>query len=327
MILNNPLKTAALLLIFLFLFTPISYSGANFPETDGLAATDRLFSFFDLRNRESFVQVTNVGSVDTTVHVQIFDVGNNCNENNFFDNYTPNDTHVYNIRDIQTNDGNPSGVVLPDDAYGFVAVLDNVESSDLIGNFRIIDTTGYEYRTNSVNANSGSCCWDNQGNDVTFNYNTKGNITLSDVVGIAFDFDGDLNEISAADILDSFIPFDVDILNEDEVIFSCRNVIFACTDQDNPLLEELLEVVGEASVASFEYGINNAIPHSRGGELLCPGNNISDGFVRLNVIGSIGSSNMVGFIGLNTGNGRGSMDSFWYVNPDAFPPPTPSPPS
>ena len=40
----------------------------------------------------------------------------------FFDVYTPNDTHVYNMREILTNDGNPSGVVLPENAYGFVAV-------------------------------------------------------------------------------------------------------------------------------------------------------------------------------------------------------------
>ena len=28
-------------------------------------------------------------------HIQIFDVSNNCSENDFFDVYTPNDTHVY----------------------------------------------------------------------------------------------------------------------------------------------------------------------------------------------------------------------------------------
>ena len=77
---------------------------------------------------------------------------------------------------------------------------------------------------------------------------------------------------------------------------------------------------GDASVASFEYGINNAIPHSRGGELLCPGNTISEGFVTLNRINDR-AANFVGFIGLNTGNGRGSMDSFWYRNDDVGGPP------
>lgn len=78
------------------------------------------------------------------------------------------------------------------------------------------------------------------------------------------------------------------------------------------MLEALLEESGDASVASFEYGINNAIPHSKGGELLCPGNTISEGFVRINKIGQ-GDTNLglISFVGLNNGNGRGSMDSFW----------------
>ena len=312
MFLNNLLKTTALLLIVLFIYTPALYSGGfNTPETDGNGFGATLFYFFDLRDRESFVQLTNVDSIDGALHVQIWDVSNNCNENNFFDNYTPADTHVYNMRDVQTNDGSPSGVVLPDNAYGFVSVINFFSGArDIIGNFRIIDITGYEYRANAVNIFGGECCWDFRSPNITFNYNTKGNITLSDVVGIAVDTNG---EISAADILDTWIAFDVDILNQDEVIFSCRNVIFACTDQDNPLYEELLEESGEASVASFEYGINNAIPHSRDGELLCPGNNISDGFVTFNKINS-NIENFLGFIGLNSGNSRGSMDSFWYSN-------------
>jgi len=81
-------------------------------------------------------------------------------------------------------------------------------------------------------------------------------------------------------------------------------------DQDNPLLEALLEEVGNANVASFEYGINNAIPHSKGGELLCPGNTISEGFVRLQYLekGDESEDETILFIGLNNGNGRGSMD-------------------
>ena len=81
------------------------------------------YAFFDLRDRESFVQITETFGNATTFHIQIFDVGNNCNENDFFDNYTGNDTHVYNLRNILTNDGNPSGVVLPDGAYGLVTMV------------------------------------------------------------------------------------------------------------------------------------------------------------------------------------------------------------
>ena len=116
----------------------------------------------------------------------------------------------------------------------------------------------------------------------------------------------------------------MDIYNLNEVPFSCRNVVFACTDQENPLLDELLEEVAEgdddddgASVASLEYGINDAIPHSKNGELLCPNNIISEGFVRIQnlAFGDFESvfdnRRFILYIGLNNGDGRGSMDSIW----------------
>jgi len=108
----------------------------------------------------------------------------------------------------------------------------------------------------------------------------------------------------------------------------------ACINQDSPLYETLLEEAANsgdncsggqcaASVADIEYGINNAIPHSKGGELLCPGNNISEGFVRLEQIGDGPGTehNLVVFVGLNNGNGKGSMDSFFTANSE-IPPPT-----
>jgi len=124
----------------------------------------------------------------------------------------------------------------------------------------------------------------------------------------------DSEEIRAANVVNIWASFDVDIFDLNETPFSCRNVIFSCVDQDNPLLEALLEESGDASVASFEYGINNAIPHSKGGELLCPGNVISEGFVLLDLIarGSDTEQEFMFFVGLNNGNGRGSFDSMWY---------------
>jgi len=308
--LKNIIKTLSVLLIALFIYTPISYGGFDVPSTDSGNAI-LLISFFDLRDRESFIQLTNLDPVNGTVHVQIWDVSNNCNENNFFDTYTPNDTHVYNMRDILTNDGNPSGVVLPDGAYGFVTIFDDsIIPCSYIGNLRVLDVNGYEYRTNLVNP-GGGFGWGIIGDSLTFNYNTEGNVTLSDIVGIPYVVED--GEIAAADITNIFFPFDIDIYNLNEVPFSCRNIIFACTDQDNPLNEALLEQAGVASVASFEYGINNAIPHSKGGELLCPGNIISDGFVTMSLISAeFRAFNFIGFVGLNNGNSRGSMDSFWY---------------
>ena len=144
---------------FLILFLPLvliftASCNRNFGESD--TESFQLVSFYDLRERESFVQITNTASTLNRVHVQVFDVGNNCNENNFFDNLTGNDTHVYNLRNIQTNDGNPSGIVLPDGAYGIVVITtvdpegNAIFTRDLIGNFRAIDNSGFEYRTNSL---------------------------------------------------------------------------------------------------------------------------------------------------------------------------------
>jgi len=309
----------------------------TFPQTDnplplvfeGLS----LHYVFDLRDRETFLQFTYLDQVgfgsSATAHVQIFNVADNCNENNFFDVYTVSDTHVYNMREIQTNDGNPSGVVLPDDAYGIVVITLIADSGEgpaqlsSMGNLRIINNNGYEYRTNAQSIITLDVI---EGSEIrpayTFNFNTKSGVTLSDIFGITVnvlvsEFPPFL-EWDASNILTAFNPFDIDIVDNNETIFSCRDVTFACVNQDHPLLEELLAESG-TSVASFEYGINNAIPHSKGGELLCPGNTISEGFVTLQPeTQQIETEEEIpfflGYVGLNNGNGRGSFDSFWTPN-------------
>lgn len=308
---------------------------AFFSESD--TQNYQLYSVYDLRDRESFIQLTNTdgGTVfpaGVTVHFQVFDVGNNCIENDFFDTYTPNDTHIYNMRDIQTNNGNPSGVVLPDGSYGIVIIslivdgliegFENPEFQVLLGNFRILDDQGYEYRTNSTGSPqtigsgiSGISPLEDD-SSYSFNFNSEAGVVLSDIYGISVGTNGafiDTDSVDVSNPTTNFTLLDVDLYNLDEIPFSCRNVIYACITEDSPRYTELLEEVSEASVANFEYGINEAIPNSKGGELLCPANVISDGFARLSVIAqSTGEVEyFVGFAGLNNGNGRGSMDSFW----------------
>lgn len=314
------------LLFSLLISTNLCLAGGpdDFEVTTDSNTAGVLTGFFDLRERESYIQVTNtdINPSGLTVHVQIFNVGDNCNENNFFDSYTVTDTHVYNLRNIITNDGNPSGVVLPENAYGIITIssVSPIEidfSRRLIGNMRILDNSGYEYRTNLQGAFTGS---QDISLNLNFNYNTVGGIKLSDIVGIVLTVVPFTDrEVKAADIISNNVVFDIDIYDLNETPFSCRDIVFACVDQDNPLLEELLEFTG-TSVASFEYGINESIPHSRGGELLCPGNNINEGFVRINVE-SIEGNLFRGYVGLNNGNGRGSMDSFWIDNRFGVPDP------
>ena len=338
---------------FLILLTLVIFPFNAFADDDDdscnayVGSTDgdpyQLYAFFDLRERESFVQITNLDNQpgfggagsDVTIHIQIFNVNDSCNENNFFDTLTPKDTHIYNMRDIQTNNGAPSGVVLPSDAYGIVVIslisplsgnIFITETSPLVGNFRIADNLGYEYRTNMAGvfqASDQEVLPNGENGYYSFNFNQIGNVTLSDVVGISVGvINTDDDGINLANITENFTVIDVDLYNNNEVPFSCRNIIFSCVDQDNPRLEELLEVAADegasASVASFEYGINETIPHSKGGELLCPNNVIGEGHALLTVLfqsdESFNGPFFVGYVGLNNGDGRGSMDSFWAPN-------------
>jgi hypothetical protein len=299
-----------LLLILVLIFFMINCGTAPLPTSDNPSI--QLTAFFDLRDRHSFVQVTNVTTGDITLHVQVFDVGFNCNENNFYDTLTGNDTHVYNMSDVKTNNGNPSGIELSDGAYGFVVIsvvegqlgpIVVLEDGELVmGNFRIIDNLGYEYRTNMSGYNTNEPFCFGLGSVLTFNFNQFGGVNLSDVVGIAFEQagpgcnldEGEINpeceedpppaptEVVATNFEAVNLIFDVDINDLNENTFSCRDVMFACINEDNPRYEELLENSG-VNVASFEYGINEVFPHSKGSPLLCPGNNITEGTVRLKV--------------------------------------------
>ena len=319
------------LILLLALTFPVSNSFSGIlgilPETDTAGIV--LIAPFDLRDRESFFQVTNLASSNQTVHIQIYNVANLCNENNFFDVYTPNDTHIYNLRDILTNDSNPSGVVLPDDAYGIIIAAVPIEDMEnfapLFGNIRITDNLGYEYRTNAITNPTDFALLQAGIPNLTFNFNSENGVVLSDIFGIALSLEGNdaFFEFTLDNVLETWVAVDVDIINNNEVLFSCRDVVFSCVDENSPLLEEILVLASEgnivarssASVARYEYGINDVIPNSKGGELLCPGNNIPEGEVIL-TFESAGQNfpSFVGFAGLNNGNGRGSLDSFIQTN-------------
>jgi len=189
-----------------------------------------------------------------------------------------------------------------------------------------VDNSGYEYRTNTqsfVNIPQPPPV-QQQRPYFNFNFNSFNGVTFSDIVVIPISRDSD-TEFGIPDPTEAFLAVDVDIFDNAENVFSCRDVIFACINQESPRQKELLSFVGDddddifgfpssASVADFEYGINNAIPNSKGGELLCPGNTIPEGHVKLTFEESSESQAFAGYLGLNNGNGRGSMDSFWVQN-------------
>jgi len=319
-----------LILLIILMILPVQVNAGHRSQKETDALEHGAAYFFDLRNRESFIQVTNTDTESAVLHIQIWNVNDNCNENNFFDAFTPNDTHIYNMRDIQTNDGNPSGVVLPDDAYGAVVIyvttpndLTNPDQDReiIMGNMRILDDNGYEYRTNGVGLFDNFASANNNDLDYTFNFNQELGVTLSDVIHFrtkGSDDEGDNGRgFNLSAILDAWGLFEVNILDKDENVFSCRNVIFSCVNEDSIRLEELLEFVADnsdgASDASFEYGINEVLPNSRNAPLLCPGNTINEGVVTLELLNDRGAP-LGYFYGLNNGNGRGSFDMWWQAS-------------
>ena len=80
--------------------------------------------------------------------------------------------------------------------------------TSMIGNVRIMDANGYEYRTNMQGVGIDQEDPATPFQIYTFNFNTKSGVTLSDVVGIALNGLGNEEVSASADI---YSAFDVDI--------------------------------------------------------------------------------------------------------------------
>ena len=295
-------KSRYLLVLSLFVITPIKAWGGHTlvgPDTD--FPEDQLYFYWDLRDRESFFQVTNDLPDPVIVHIQVFNAATGCTEFDFCDSFTGNDTHVYNLRNLTSNDGSLTGPPDLTDGFGFVVVstvpgpvcpdpAGELGAIALIGNFRIIDNSGYEYRANAVGNVEGNVEDEFGAAAYTFNFNDIDGTAFADVVGIPVW--GDFTSNVLADPF-TFHFFNVSLFNLEEDHRSCSPVVFAC-DPD-----------------FFNYGINQAIINSRGGNSLCLGTD-TNGYVNL-VVDDANADFFVGFIGLNNGDGTGSMDAWWLT--------------
>ena len=285
---------------------------AGYAETDTFSTTsserhNQLSAYYDLRARQTHIQITNVGLNSVNIHVQIFQHDSNCDELNFFDELTPNDTVVYNLDNLIKNDGSEAPISLQEDSYGYVVITDSAFNgfggvSGIVGNFRIIDETGYEYRSNMVTTPRSSPAGDidiTTGNLIA-NFNTIDGSNWADVVGYAYE--GEQGFGSSVTNIDEGFSFDIFVFDMDEEPLSCDRRNFACGNVMN-------------------YGINEDYPNSRDQALLCPGGGLANpqgGFVsfengaNLDITNNDGSDVFVGFIGLNNANGTGSLDSWFY---------------
>ncbi len=119
-----------LVLSFIIAVPLNAFAGAD-PDYTAITtdfADNKLSAYYDLRNRQSYVQVTNAVTENIRIHVQIFQHDRGCSELNFFDELTPNDTVVYNMDDIVKNDGSAVPANLDDDSYGYVVVSSTIDS-------------------------------------------------------------------------------------------------------------------------------------------------------------------------------------------------------
>ena len=143
------LRNSLLVIIFSILMLPtLSYSQViQIGKT--MEASSQLIFWYDeddtsqVATRNTGIQLTNTSSTDPVeVHIQIYsstgdaaDVANTvrCIDGNFNDVLTANDTHVYDMDDIQLNNGE-AGTIAPipsvDDTKGFVVVTPVVGNGD-----------------------------------------------------------------------------------------------------------------------------------------------------------------------------------------------------
>lgn len=316
----NILKSILVLLILL----PINaFSQLMLVHSGGKDQGDVHTAYYDLRDRKSYIQITNSGDQNPyCIHVQIFQQDRGCTELDFYDELTANDTHIYDLDNLIRNDGSEVPINLDDDSYGYVGISAASVSSDgicnrdgsddggetLLGNFRIIDDDGYEYRVNLI-SEEGSLSFSivDEGNIIKhalINYNILNQSATSDIVGYMYTQQEPQNDsITNRDFGLNFSIFQID---EDEERLSCDRVNFACGEGKN-----------------MYYGINEDIPASKGGPLLCNGAGLLDGqqhgyismedpAIGTNTLPVDDSTEFVCLVGLNNGNGTGSMDSCLY---------------
>lgn len=320
--------------INLFAGPPIIQSQVDFLRNHLTGA--EAIAYYDLRNRKTYIQVSNdeterIEALPTIcMHVQIFQQDKGCSELNFEDELTPKDTVIYDMDNLIRNDGTPVPVNLDDDSYGYVTISayecgdrndDNI-GDPLFGNVRILDDDGYEYRMNLITGDTPVGDLLDPRNEVQgltnsvlanviIPFNTVDGANQADIVGFIFENDRNIsgsNSGPTADLVyneDVGITFSVFQIDENEERLSCDQKTFGCG----------LDV-------TMNYGVNEDYPNSKGGPLLCEGAGLlpgqSNGFISLenatflSPLDTTDSFEFVCLVGLNNGDGTGSMDTCQY---------------
>lgn len=274
--------------------------GITTTEPDINRRTHQMVGYWDLRERNSFFQVTNTSGEEIRIHIQLFNVGQDCAEFDYYDTLTGFDTHVYKVSELDRNNG--AALASPDlsEGHGIVAVSlvnpDDTLNFDrvLTGNFRIQDSAGYEYRTNFVG--SGQDVFNADVITYTLNFNDVNDSQFADIVVISY-----IPTIEPGGILPTANEYNVVLYDDQENPISCSPVALGCPDPED----------FSAAAPVINTGINQAITNSHGGPSLCLGTDTT-GFINMFrtddiFIGPEIPEVTIVYTGLNTGNGSGSM--------------------
>lgn len=320
--LQDSISKIKYLIVLAFLLVIPMQAKAGLGRTEPIDQTDtganRLVYYYDEVGRHTYIQLTNTSDELACVHVQVFQAESGCNEVDFDDCLSAGDTNVYDMENL------PGSPILSD-SNGFVAVsLTDGPDFSLIGMFRIIDDNGFEYRTNAAGSED-PLAFEELYNILNFNDVTGNN--LSDVVGITYvglsqgqvyaspfvgTVFGNITEGSQNLIFDEFEDFN-----------SCSPALFTCDNNNSGF------------GGYINRGIDNSIPNSQSFPILCNTTKLSadnsagwvfmpfvtflcgDGFVCDLTDGDpLFDVFFVGFLGLNNGDGTGSMDSWMsFFNP------------
>ena len=229
---------------------------------------------------------------------------------------------MYDISNLQSANGNPINFAIPAGSHGFVVISSSDgmgnQVQEIVGNFRIVRNNGYEYRVNSALSDDFAFPLLNYVARFTDNWGAN----QSDIVGVRVVPDPGVGQLPdgtwdlTVQITD---PHELFVFDDEETGTSCGESIFGCDerpgDDDNPPDDDDLAAF---TTDFINQGINEIFPNTRGGLELCSGDFNTDGFVRLRGDQGQGftSEDLIGFVGLNDGATRGSMDRFKSINID-----------
>jgi len=311
----NKIFEGVVALIFLFGFTSIPAISQVVPVGKTEEQASQLIFWYDQTpqgfGRTTLIQVTNASPNPVNVHVQILtnSPGAICDEVDFDDFYTGNDTHIYNLTDIVPNDGTSPVPNDVNETKGFIVItpINNIAEEEaisfqhLFGNSYIFDVVGgVEYRLNSmgrdaVSFTTGDIITEDyieldgiangfvviQPEILKFNFNSLPGSNFADIVSIAF--------------VDNYnAPFGGYAAQAGAASWNAR------------IFDEFEEDISGCDVTQncfFDIGLNEVILAANpylGDILLCPGNTTPNGWVKIEVGGLGDLENELGIVAITT---------------------------